>query len=125
MRPTNLLIVLSDEHSRRILGCYGNAIVRTPTLDALAARGTRFASAYCQTPICVPSRASLATGRYAHALGAWDNGTPYVGGEAASWGHRLAAQGYRVTTVGKLHYRRVAVRCWGPSTRPASPTTRG
>ncbi len=117
MRPTNLLVVMSDEHSRRILGCYGNAAVRTPTLDALAARGTRFASAYCQTPICVPSRASVATGRYAHALGAWDNGTPYVGTEAASWGHRLVAQGYRVTTVGKLHYRRVEDQTGFPDQR--------
>jgi choline-sulfatase len=90
-----------------VLGCYGNRAVRTPVLDALAARGTRFASAYCQTPICVPSRASAATGRYAHTLASWDNGTPYLGTEAASWGHRLVAQGYRVTSVGKLHYRRV------------------
>jgi choline-sulfatase len=117
MRPTNLLVVMSDEHTRRALGCYGNAAVRTPTLDALAARGTRFASAYCQTPICVPSRASVATGRYAHALGAWDNGTPYVGTEAASWGHRLVAQGHRVTTVGKLHYRRVEDQTGFPDQR--------
>jgi choline-sulfatase len=107
MRPTNLLFVLSDQHSRRVLGCYGNAAARTPVLDALAARGTRFASAYCQTPICVPSRASLATGRYAHAVDSWDNATPYVGTEAASWGRRLTLQGHRVTTIGKLHYRKV------------------
>ena len=107
MTPTNVLVILSDEHTRRVLGCYGNRIVRTPHLDALAARGTRFARAYCQTPICVPSRASLATGRWPHAIGAWDNATPYVGTEAPSWGHRLGAQGHHVTTVGKLHYRRV------------------
>ena len=107
MTPTNVLVILSDEHTRRVLGCYGNPVVRTPHLDALAARGTRFARAYCQTPICVPSRASLATGRWPHRIGAWDNATPYVGTEAPSWGHRLGAQGHRVTTVGKLHYRRV------------------
>jgi choline-sulfatase len=107
MRPTNVLFIFSDQHSRRVLGCYGNAVARTPVLDGLAARGTRFASAYCQTPICVPSRASLATGRWAHAVDSWDNATPYVGTEASSWGHRLTAQGHRVTTIGKLHYRRV------------------
>ncbi len=107
MRPSNVLFILSDEHSRRILGCYGHPVVRTPNLDALAAGGTRFASAYCQTPICVPSRASLATGRWAHAVSSWDNASPYVGTEAPSWGHRLTAQGHRVTTIGKLHYRRV------------------
>jgi len=106
MRPTNVLFLLSDEHSRRVLGCYGNSVVRTPNLDALAARGTRFRSAYCQTPICVPSRASLATGRYAHTIGSWDNATPYLGNGASSWGHRLTARGHRVTTIGKLHYRR-------------------
>ena len=105
MRPTNVLFIFSDQHSRRVLGCYGNAAARTPVLDALAARGTRFASAYCQTPICVPSRASLATGRFAHAVDSWDNATPYVGTEAPSWGHRLTARGHQVTTIGKLHYR--------------------
>ncbi len=107
MTPTNVLMILSDEHSRRALGCYGHHVVRTPHLDGLAARGTRFAGAYCQTPICVPSRASLATGRWAHAVDSWDNATPYVGTEAPSWGHRLIARGHRVTTIGKLHYRRV------------------
>ncbi len=105
-RPTNLLFICSDEHSRRYLGCYGNALVRTPHLDALAARGTRFLNAYTNTPICVPARACLATGRYAHRIGSWDNATPYVGTEAPSWGHRLTGQGHGVTTIGKLHYRR-------------------
>lgn len=105
--PTNLLFISSDEHSRKVLGCYGNPVVRTPNLDALAARGVRFDHAYCQTPICVPSRASLATGRYAHRIDSWDNGTPYVGSESDSWGKRLTEQGHRVTTIGKLHYRKV------------------
>ncbi len=105
MRSTNVLYIMSDQHSPHVVGCYGNATVRTPHLDALAARGTRFAHAYCSTPICVPSRASFATGRYAHTIGAWDNATPYTGAEAKSWGHRLIEQGHHVTTVGKLHYR--------------------
>jgi choline-sulfatase len=105
MSPSNVLFILSDQHSRRVLGCYGNKVARTPHLDALASGGTRFASAYCQTPICVPSRASIATGRYAHQIGSWDNATPYRGTEAPSFGHRLAQQGYKITTIGKLHYR--------------------
>lgn len=105
MKPTNVLFILSDQHSRRALGCYGNPIAKTPNLDRLAARGALFRSAYCQTPICVPSRSSLATGRYAHWIGSWDNATPYIGTEAESFGHRLAKQGHPVTTIGKLHYR--------------------
>lgn len=107
MHPKNVLFVMSDQHSPHVVGCYGNPVVQTPHLDALAARGTRFAHAYTPTPICVPARASFATGRYGHTLGAWDNAKPYVGTEAPSWGHRLTAQGHKVTTVGKLHYRQV------------------
>jgi len=107
MRPTNVLFISSDQHSRRVMGCSGNPVVQTPNLDALAARGTRFTNGYCPTPICVPSRASLATGRYAHTIGSWDNATPYIGTEAPSWGHRLTEQGHMVTTIGKLHYRKV------------------
>ncbi|HEU5316526.1 MAG TPA: sulfatase-like hydrolase/transferase [Chloroflexota bacterium] len=103
--PTNLLFICSDEHTAHVLGAYGNPVVRTPNLDALAARGTRFTSAYTPFPICVPARACLATGRYAHQLGIWDNGAPYTGREAPSWGHRLTAQGHEATTIGKLHYR--------------------
>lgn len=105
MQPTNLVFILSDQHNRAISGCYGHPVVRTPNLDALAARGVRFTRAYCNCPICVPSRASLATGRYVHSLGAWDNAHPYTGADFKSWGHRLRGAGHHVTTVGKLHYR--------------------
>ncbi len=104
MTPSNLLFILSDEHNRRIMGCSGHPMVRTPHLDQLAARGTRFTDAYCNSPLCVPSRASLATGRYVHDVRAWDNAQPYDG-SVPSWGHRLRAQGHHVTAVGKLHFR--------------------
>lgn len=104
MQPANLLILFADEHTRRALGCYGHPLVQTPNLDRLAARGTRFTQAYCPSPICVPSRASLATGRYVHRIRYWDNAHPYDG-LVPSWGHRLIAQGHRVTAIGKLHYR--------------------
>jgi choline-sulfatase len=105
MQPMNLLYIMSDQHNPQITGCSGHPVIETPNLDALAASGTRFAQAYCSTPICVPSRASFATGRYAFQIGAWDNAAPYTGAEAPSWGHRLTTQGHQVTTIGKLHYR--------------------
>ena len=105
-RPANLLFILSDQHNRDTLGCYGHPVVETPHLDALAARGVRFRSAYCNSPLCVPSRASLATGRYVHQTGYWDNASPYEG-RIPGWGHRLMEAGHRVDAIGKLHYRSV------------------
>jgi choline-sulfatase len=104
MKPSNVLFILSDEHSRRVLGCYGHEMIRTPNLDRLAAEGVRFSDAYCNSPICVPSRASLATGRYPHQIRFWDNGIPYDG-SVPSWHHRLKAAGHEVVSIGKLHFR--------------------
>ncbi|MDO8545277.1 MAG: sulfatase-like hydrolase/transferase, partial [Opitutaceae bacterium] len=59
----NVLVLMTDEHNPRIMGCAGDPLVKTPTLDALAASGVRFTAAYCQNPVCVPSRASLVSGR--------------------------------------------------------------
>lgn len=73
-------------------------------MDALAARGTRFSAAYCPSPICVPSRASFATGLYPHQTGYWDNAMGYDG-KVPGWGHALQAAGRRVESIGKLHYR--------------------
>ena len=104
MTPGNLLLILSDEHARPALGCYGNPIVRTPNLDRLAARGTRFTAATTPSPICVPARASLATGRYVHETACWSSAEPYQG-QIPSWGHELIAAGHEVVSIGKLHYR--------------------
>jgi choline-sulfatase len=104
VKPANLLFILSDEHNKRVLGCEGHPMIRTPNLDALAARGTRFTSAYTNCPICVPARASFATGRYVHEVRCWDNAIAYTG-QAASWGHRLMEQGHHAASIGKLHYK--------------------
>ena len=103
MKSTNLLFILSDEHNKRVLGSYGHPMIRTPNLDRLAAQGTRFTSAYTNCPICVPARASFATGRYVHQHRCWDNAIAYDG-RVPSWGHRLIEQGHRVSSIGKLHY---------------------
>lgn len=103
-KAQNNLFIFSDEHTREITGCYGDPIVKTPHIDRLAERGTRFNYAYTNCPICVPARASLATGRYVHEIGNWDNGHPYFGA-TKGWGHRLMDAGHEVTSIGKLHYR--------------------
>ncbi|MCP4383156.1 MAG: sulfatase-like hydrolase/transferase [Hyphomicrobiales bacterium] len=103
-KPQNLLFILSDEHNRKITGCYGHPIIKTPNIDRLAADGTRFDWAYCNSPICVPSRASLATGQYVHDIGFWDNAAPYTG-EPPSWHQVLRDNGVDVVSIGKLHFR--------------------
>ena len=84
MQPANTLFILSDEHNKRVTGCYGHPMIKTPNLDALAARGTRFTSAYTNCPICVPARASFATGRYVHEHRCWDNAIAYEGKDRKS-----------------------------------------
>src|SRR5213592_4497446 len=104
MKPANLLFILSDEHSRRVLGSYGHGMIRTPNLDRLAASGVRFTDAYTNSPICVPARAALHTGQYVHKIRFWDNAIPYDG-TVPSWAHRLRDAGHEVTAIGKLHFR--------------------
>jgi choline-sulfatase len=99
----NVLVILSDEHSPRFMGSSGHPVVKTPNLDALAARGIRFTNAYTPSPICVPARASLATGRWVHELGNFDSAQPYRG-HVRSWAHASTAAGYETASVGKLHY---------------------
>ena len=100
----NVLLILSDEHNREIAGCYGNPFVMTPNLDALAARGVVFENACCNSPICVPSRASLATGDYVHRTGYWDSAAAYDG-RVPSWHHRVRDAGHDAVSIGKLHFR--------------------
>jgi choline-sulfatase len=104
MSYRNVLVLMSDEHSNKMLGCHGHPTVRTPNLDSLACRGTRFANAYTNSPICIPARAALATGRYTFETGCWDNALPYHG-TPHSWGHALREHGIRSCSIGKLHYR--------------------
>lgn len=73
MPRRHVLIPKSDEHVPRHMGCSGSPLVKAPHLDALAARGTRFAQAYTPSPICVPARAAFATGHRVHRTRHWDN----------------------------------------------------
>ena len=100
----NLLVIISDEHRRDTMGCMGHPIVRTPHLDQLAASGTVFDNAYTPSPICVPTRAALATGQYIHRTGHWDSAAPYAG-SPDSWMHAVRETGADVVSIGKLHFR--------------------
>ncbi|MEM7270470.1 MAG: sulfatase-like hydrolase/transferase [Pseudomonadota bacterium] len=103
MTTPNLLVIMSDEHQARALSCAGH-FAQTPNLDALAAHGTRFTNAYTPCAICVPARASFATGLPVHQTRLWDNAMPYHG-QIPGWGHALQDAGVPVESIGKLHYR--------------------
>jgi len=103
----NVLIIMSDEHTPSVMGAYGNPVVRTPNLDRIASSGVRFEHAYTPSPICIPARASFATGTQVFEHRCWSSAEPYYG-QQRSWMHRLRERGHAVVSIGKLHYRSAA-----------------
>ncbi len=104
VQPANTVLIMSDEHNRNVLGCYGNPWAKTPNLDRIAGGGALYRNAYCNSPGCVPSRASMITGRYPHQTRLWDSATPYCGAPKG-WNGRLRDAGHEVVSIGKLHFR--------------------
>lgn len=98
----NILLIHTDQQRQDSLGVYGNEVARTPHLDALAAAGVRFDHHYVTNPVCMPSRASLMTGRHLPAHGVIDNGIPLDEHEV-TLAHVLAEAGYETFAAGKLH----------------------
>ena len=100
-RP-NILLIMSDEHAPQFSGFHGHRLVRTPHLDRLAADGVVFENTYCNSPLCVPSRASFMTGLQLNRIGIWDNGAP-LDEKIPTWAHMLRAAGYDAVLSGKMH----------------------
>ena len=99
-----VIVICSDEHDPRHSGFGGSVCVRTPHLDRLADQSLQFTRCSTPSPICVPARASIATGRWVHRHRFWDNAIAYDG-TLLSWHHRLRAAGASVEAIGKLHFR--------------------
>ena len=102
MKRPNILLIMSDEHAPAVTGCYGHPLVQTPSLDSMAEEGVLFESAYCNNPICVPSRMSFLTGKYASDVNVFDNGSP-LASEIPTFAHYLEASGYETTLCGRMH----------------------
>ena len=123
MTRPDLLLICTDQQHAGMMSCAGNPWLRTPAVDGLAARGTRFTRAYATNPICVPSRFSMMTGRMPSEIGLrgnqlyFDHTLPL--GEitdeikATALGHRLRAAGYETAYAGKQHLVRSQAEDYG------------
>jgi len=101
-RP-NVLLLMSDQHKRSCMGAYGDSVAKTPNLDALASQSVRFTSAYCNNPVCAPSRASMMTGLYSHHLETQNNSTPFLPTHL-TMAHDFNRAGYMTALIGKMHF---------------------
>lgn len=109
-RP-NVVFIISDDLSAEALGCYGNQQCKTPAIDALAKQGAKFERAYCQFPVCGPSRAALMSGMYCQQIGVVGNGsagkfTNNIG-ERPSMSQLFRNNGYFAGRVSKIYHMRV------------------
>lgn len=101
--PPNIVLLMADQLTPFVLPFHGHPLVRTPALSRLAAQGTVFDAAYCNFPICAPSRASMLSGRLPHDIGVFDNATEFPA-EIPTIAHYLRAAGYRTILAGKMHF---------------------
>ena len=99
----NILMIMADQLTALALPAYGHKVVRTPHLDRLAAEGVLFERAYCNFPLCAPSRASLMSGRLASRIGVYDNAAEFPAA-VPTMAHGLRALGYRTCLAGKMHF---------------------
>src|SRR5262245_43636272 len=102
----NFLLIITDQHRADHLGCYGNTVVRTPSIDRLASAGTRFERFYVATPICMPNRATLMTGRMPSLHGARQNGIP-LSLSATTFVDIMRAASYQTALIGKCHLQSI------------------
>ncbi|MBO0350146.1 sulfatase-like hydrolase/transferase [Phormidium pseudopriestleyi FRX01] len=102
-KKPNILLLMSDQHRQDAMGCSGGW-VRTPHLDRLAAEGIRFSNCITTSPICVPTRISLAIGWYPHNTGIWDNCPGTLPPDSRTWMQAIRARGDRTALFGKTHW---------------------
>lgn len=102
-KQPNIVLVMADQLAPQFTGTYGHPLVSTPNLDALAARGTRFDAAYCNSPLCAPSRFSFMSGQHITRIAAYDNASEFPA-SIPTFAHYLRSMGYRTCLSGKMHF---------------------
>ncbi len=103
MTRPNIVLIMADQLAPQFTGAYGHPVVKTRHMDALAKRGMRFDAAYCNSPLCAPSRASFMAGQFVTKIGAYDNAAEF-GASIPTWAHYLRASGYMTCLSGKMHF---------------------
>jgi choline-sulfatase len=103
MTQPNILILMADQLTPNALPAYGNRVCRTPNLDALAAEGVVFESAYTNSPLCAPSRYVFMSSKLPSHIGAFDNAAE-LPSEVLTFGHYLRHAGYHTILSGKMHF---------------------
>ena len=104
VKKPNILFILADQVSAPLLRIHNESSpIKTPHIDALAAKSAVFASAYCASPLCAPSRSSLVTGQLPTRISAWDNASP-LGCDVPTYAHYLRREGYETVLAGKMHF---------------------
>jgi choline-sulfatase len=102
-RKPNFLFIQADQLAARALPSYGNTIAKTPAIDALAREGVVFENAFCNYPLCAPSRFSMMSGLLASNAGAYDNGAEFPA-SLPTFIHYLRTLGYQTALSGKMHF---------------------
>jgi choline-sulfatase len=102
-RKPNILFIMADQMAASALPVYGHPVVKTPHLSALAEQGVVFDSAYCNSPLCAPSRFVLMSGRLPSKIGAYDNAAE-LPADVPTFAHYLRHLGYRTALSGKMHF---------------------
>jgi len=99
----NILFIMFDQMTAKALSCYGRTIVKTPHISRLARQGVVFENAYCNSPLCAPSRFSMMSGMMASDIGAYDNASLFPE-DVPTMAHYLRDMGYRTCLAGKMHF---------------------
>ncbi len=102
-RPVNILFPMADQLAPQFLPDYGHKVVRTPRLDEIASDSAIFDAHYTNSPMCVPARAGLLTGRLPSEVECFDSGCDYPF-STPTFAHYLRANGYATALAGKAHY---------------------
>ena len=102
-KAPNILIVMADQMAPAFLPIYGHALTRAPHMQALAGSGVVFESAYCNSPLCSPSRASFMSGRLPSSTRVYDNAAEFSA-DIPTFAHCLRLRGYRTILSGKMHF---------------------